>query len=137
MMLGPLLSEASRPGHDPAANQVVVGEGGILTRIRLPKAQLTEPRYPFKHLHVNPAFLDSMHQAAAIFCILSARAIHLPVGADEFTIFAPPNLDANYDIIARVRERSADRIWFDVAMLHEGRQLFCLARRVELRRTGQ
>jgi hypothetical protein len=78
-----------------------------------------------------------MHQAAAIYCVLTTGSIHLPVGADEFTIFTPPNLDANYDIIARVCERSGDRMWFDVAMLHEGRQIFCLARRVELRRTGQ
>jgi acyl transferase domain-containing protein/NAD(P)-dependent dehydrogenase (short-subunit alcohol dehydrogenase family)/acyl carrier protein len=135
--LGPLLSESSRPGHDPAANQVVVFENGILTRIRLPRAQLSEPRYPLARLHVNPAFLDSMHQAAAIFCVLTTHAIHLPVGADEFTIFQAPKQDANYDIIARVCDRSSDRIWFNVAMLHEGRQIFCLARRVELRRTGQ
>jgi NAD(P)-dependent dehydrogenase (short-subunit alcohol dehydrogenase family)/acyl carrier protein len=137
MTLGPLMTESSRPGHDPAANQVVVGEHGILTRIRLPKAQLSEPRYPHARLHVNPAFLDSMHQAAAIYCILKTGSIHLPVGADQFTIFQPPSQDANYDVIALVCDRSSDRLWFNVALLHEGRQIFCLARRVELRRTGQ
>jgi hypothetical protein len=135
--LGPLLSESSRPGHDPAANQLVMGENGILTRIGLPKAQLSEPRYPLARLHVNPAFLDSMHQAAAIFSLFKTTSVYLPVGAEEFTIFETPNQDANYDVIAVLRERSADRLWYDVAMLREGRQLFCLAHRVELRRTGQ
>lgn len=137
MNLGPLLTESSRPGHDPATNQVVVCENGILTRIDLPKAQLSDPRYPLARLQVNPAFLDSMHQAAAIFSVLKTGSIHLPVGADEFTIFEAPDREAHYDVIAVVRERSSDRLWFDVALLHEGRQLFCLARRVELRRTGQ
>ncbi len=135
--LGPLLTECSRPGHDPAANQVVVGENGILTRIQLPKAQLADGRYPLARLHVNPAFLDSMHQAAAIFCLFKTKLIHLPVGADQFTVFETPNQDSNYDVIAIVRERSSDRLWFDVAMLHEGRRVLCLAHRVELRRTGQ
>jgi hypothetical protein len=135
--LGPLLTESSRAGHDPTANEVLVGEDSIVTRIELPKAQLTEPRYPLARLHVNPAFLDSMHQAAAIYSILRTGSVYLPVGAEEFVIFEAPKQDARYDAIARVCDRTPDRIWFDVALLREGGRLCCLARRVILRRTGQ
>jgi hypothetical protein len=135
--LGPLLTESSRAGHNPEANEVLVGEHSIVTRIELPKAQLSEPRYPLTRLHVNPAFLDSMHQAAAIFSILKTGSVYLPVGVEEFTIFEAPKQDGRYDVVARVCDRSSDRIWFDVALLRRGQELCCLARKVVLRRTGQ
>jgi hypothetical protein len=135
--LGPLLTESSRAGHDVSANQVLVNENGLVTRIQMPKAQLSEPRYPFAGLHINPAFLDCMHQAAAIFSIFATGSIHLPVGAEEFVIWDAPNRDAHYDVIALMLDRSAERLWFDVALLRDGKDVCCIARRVVLRRTGQ
>jgi NAD(P)-dependent dehydrogenase (short-subunit alcohol dehydrogenase family) len=135
--LGPLLNDVGRPGHDPASSEVLLGEIGIVTRIPFPRAQLSEPRYPHARLHANPAFLDCMHQAAAVFCVLKTGAIHLPVGAQEFTVFEAPNQDARYEVIARIRDRLPDRMVFDVALLREGGTLCCFARKVVLRRTGQ
>jgi hypothetical protein len=103
----------------------------------LPRAQLSEPRYPHARLHANPAFLDCMHQAPAVFCVLKTGAIHLPVGAQELIVFEPPKQDARYEVVARVCERLPDRTVFDVALLREGGTLCCFARKVVLRRTGQ
>jgi len=137
VVLGPLLNDARRAGHDPTTTEVLVGDTGIVTRIALPKTQLSEPRYPYARLHINPAFLDCMHQAPAIFSLIKTGSVYLPVGAEEFTVFEAPKQDARYDVIAKVCEKAPDRILFDVALMREGEHLCCFGRRVILRRTGQ
>jgi acyl transferase domain-containing protein/short-subunit dehydrogenase len=134
---GPIFNDARRSGHSAAELEVIHGTHGIWTRVPLPRAQLSEPRYPLARLLLNPAFLDAMHQAGAVFCILQTGQVHLPVGAEEFAILEPPTAEGQYDVVARVRERSPDLLRFDIAMLRDRERLCCLARNVAFRRIRQ
>ena len=130
-------ADARRHGHSTAELEVVHGKHGIWTRVPLPRAQLSEPRYPLGRLRINPAFLDSLHQAGAVFCILQTGQVYLPVGAEEFVVFVPPREEGQYDVVARVRDRSEDLILFDIAMLRDRKVLCCSARNVAFRRMRQ
>ena len=137
MRLGPLFNDSQRPGHFPEDTAIVIGASGIWARAPLPKAQLTEPGYPLAQFHLNPAFLDSMHQAGALFSVRLTGRIFLPVGADEFIIFAPLHQDGSYDVFGKVVHRTDDRLCFDIALLRECKDLCCLARNVVFRRIEQ
>jgi NAD(P)-dependent dehydrogenase (short-subunit alcohol dehydrogenase family) len=134
---GPLFNDAQRPGHSPEESAIVHGVSGIWARAPLPKAQLAEPRYPLARFLVNPAFLDSMHQAGALFAIRLTGRIFLPVGADEFVIFAPLNQDGHYDVFAKIVKQTEDRFWYDIALLRDRKDLCCLAKNVVFRRIEQ
>jgi hypothetical protein len=135
--LGPLFNDSQRPGHSREETAIVHGVSGIWARAPLPKEQLAEPRYPLAQFLVNPAFLDSMHQAGALFSIRLTGRIFLPVGADEFVIFAPIKQDGCYDVFAKIVKRTEDRFWYDIALLRERKDLCCLARNVVFRRIEQ
>jgi acyl transferase domain-containing protein/NADP-dependent 3-hydroxy acid dehydrogenase YdfG len=137
VIFGPIFNDARRSGHAPAELEVTHGKTGIWTRVPLPRAQLTEPRYPLGQLRLNPAFLDAMHQAGAVFCILQTGEVYLPVGAEEFAVLDAPSVEGQYDVVARVRERSPDLFLFDIAMLRDRERLCCLARNVAFRRIRQ
>jgi len=134
---GPLFNDAQRPGHSPEESAIVHGVSGIWARAPLPKAQLAEPRYPLARFQVNHAFLDSMHQAGALFAIRLTGRIFLPVGADEFVIFAPLNQDGHYDVFAKIVKQTEDRFWYDIALLRDRKDLCCLAKNVVFRRIEQ
>ncbi|HYD40902.1 MAG TPA: SDR family NAD(P)-dependent oxidoreductase [Anaeromyxobacter sp.] len=136
VLFGPIFNDARRAGHSLAELEVTYGKDGIWTRVPLPRAQLSEPRYPLSRLRINPAFLDSLHQAGAVFCILQTGQVYLPVGAEEFAVLVPPIEEGQYDVVARVTDRGQDLFLFDIAMLR-GERLCCLARNVAFRRIRQ
>ncbi len=136
VLFGPIFNDARRAGHSPAELEVTYGKDGIWTRVPLPRAQLSEPRYPLARLRINPAFLDALHQAGAVYCILQTGQVYLPVGAEEFAVLVPPTEEGQYDVVARVTDRTQDLYHFDVAMLR-GERLCCLARNVAFRRIRQ
>jgi len=137
VLFGPIFNDARRSGHAIAELEVVYGKAGIRARAPLPRAQLSEPRYPLDRYLINPAFLDSLHQAGAVFCILETGQVYLPVGAEEFAIFQPPREEGQYEVIARVSDRSQDQFLFDIAMLRDDQELCCLAHNVAFRRIRQ
>jgi hypothetical protein len=137
VLFGPIFNDARRSGHAVAELEVVYGKTGIRARTPLPRAQLSEPRYPLDRYLINPAFLDSLHQAGAVFCILETGQVYLPVGAEEFAIFQPPREEGQYEVIARVSDRSQDQFLFDIAMLRGDQELCCLAHNVAFRRIRQ
>jgi acyl carrier protein len=137
VVFGPIFNDARRSGHSVAELEVVHGKAGLWARAPLPRAQRSEPRYPLDRFLINPAFLDSMHQAGAVFCILQTGQIYLPVGAERFVIFTPPREEGQYDVIARVSDRSQDHVLFDIAMLRDRHELCCLAQNVVFRRIRQ
>jgi len=136
VLFGPIFNDARRSGHSVAELAVTYGKDGIWTRVPLPRAQLSEPRYPLSRLRINPAFLDSLHQAGAVFCILRTGQVYLPVGAEEFAVLVPPTEEGQYDVVARVSDRTQDLFLFDIALLR-GEQLCCFARNVAFRRIRQ
>lgn len=92
---------------------------GLEARQRLPRAQLTHAQYPLSKFQLNPAFLDALHQAGAVLAIQLTDHVYLPVGADEFVIFQPPNANAHYRVLVRLLQLTDSQARYDMVMVRD------------------
>lgn len=137
VVFGALFNDAR--GEDGKASDPTLrwSERGICTPVRLPKAQLNNPRYPLEQLRLNPAFLDALHQAGAVWGMLVLKEIYLPSSAEEFMVLRTPNVDGEYRVVARAKEVNSDRIVFDLAMWNSENALCCCVKNSMFRRVRQ
>ncbi len=137
VIFGPLFNDAKREGHSENDNTVFWGNDGLITEIRFPIAQLTNPRYPLEKLLLNPCFLDSIHQAGAVYGILTTNQVYLPSGAEEFIVNKIPKSDGKYRIYAKAKSKTDEKIIYDIAMLDDEDEIICYVRNSLFRRIHQ
>lgn len=116
---GPLFNEAKRSKAERLSSEIRWSDAGIETLVPLPKEQLSHPGYPLDRWLVNPAFLDTLHQAGAVLAIQRTGSVYLPVGAEEFVVFHAPDQDALYRVSAALIHLDEDAARYDMSMVRE------------------
>jgi hypothetical protein len=137
VVFGPLFSDMKRPDRIEADDVIRWNRTGCLYTCRFPVAQLTEERYPLQRFVVNPAFLDSMHQAGVIFSILLSDKIWLPVGAEKFVVVEPQKAPNSYTIYVNMQQRDDEQMLHDLIMLNEQGDVCCFVKNSRYRRVTQ
>ena len=137
VIFGSLFNDAKRDGHSETDNTVFWGNDGLITEIRFPIAQLTNLRYPLDKLLLNPCFLDSIHQAGAVYGILMTDQIYLPSGAEEFIVSKIPKADGKFRIYVKMKSKTDEKIIYDIAMLDGKDELLCYVKNSLFRRIHQ
>lgn len=122
---GPIFNDLKRPNRLEPDCIISMSDNGIVTPLPFPKAQFGLPRYPLGLYLINPAFLDSIHQAGALCSLMLAKRerYFLPFGADEFGIVKAPKADGVYTITAKLKEQDRDKMIFNIIMLNEDGEL--------------
>jgi hypothetical protein len=125
VVFGAVFNDLKRANRSEPDCFVSLNENGIITPLPFPKAQFNNPGYPLDLFLINPAFLDSIHQAGAICSLELANRKHyfLPIGAEEFGIVKAPKVDGEYRILAKLREKCSDTMVYDIVMFNEKNEL--------------
>jgi malonyl CoA-acyl carrier protein transacylase len=122
---GPIFNDIKRPNRLEPDCIISLSDNGIITPLPFPKAQLGLQRYPLGLYLINPAFLDSIHQAGALCSLMLAKMerYFLPFGAEKFVIVKAPKADGTYRIVAKLKEQDNNKMIFNILMLNEGGEL--------------
>jgi len=134
VQLGPLLNEANRADKEGLPSRVRYSRSGIETIVPLPCEQLTHERYPLMQFLVNPAFLDALHQAGAVLAIELTGHVYLPVGAEEFIVYAAPNKPGNYRVVAQLMKLDDQSAIYNMSMSGEDGTLYARITNSQFRR---
>lgn len=119
---GPLFNEACQPGHR-MPTRVRLGKQGIETIVPLPRACTETPNYPLDQYLINPAFMDSLHQAGAVLAIELTGHVYLPVSAERFVLYAPLRQPGNYRVLAKLRHIDDESAAYDLIMVRQDHTL--------------
>ena len=137
VVFGPLFNDARGDNGGEQEGTLTWSDHGICTPVRFPKAQWNNPRYPLAKFRINPAFLDVVHQAGAVWGMLVTKDIYLPSSAEEFVVMRPPKAMGEYRVVAMAKNVSAERIIFNIAMWNPLNQVCCFVKNSMFRKVKQ
>lgn len=112
--LGPLFDDMNRPGRKELANEYSVGVKGYSQTCWMPFAQIANEAYPLGEFIINPSFLDSLHQAGAVYSQLLTHEVYLPVGAEEFGILHLDKIFSQYTVTVLLQSRGDDTLVYNI-----------------------
>jgi len=112
--LGPLLNDMGREHRTEAENSFLLGDEGMVQYSWMPYEQLVNPAYPNDKMIINACFMDTLHQAGAIFSLLKEKAYHLPIGAEEFGIIGMGKTFSIYKTTVIFKKQEGDLLYHDI-----------------------
>ncbi|MBN2737375.1 MAG: SDR family NAD(P)-dependent oxidoreductase [Spirochaetales bacterium] len=134
---GPVFNDFKRETKEKGDSFVYYNENSAIMEFQFPKAQINNPGYPLDRFLINPAFLDSLHQAGAIYSILISNQQYLPVGAEEFGIIEKQTSPGLYRVFLELKKKEQDIICFNMDMLNPDNTLCYYIRNSMFRRMNQ
>ena len=101
------------------------------------ESAIEQPEISVEQLRLNPAFLDALHQAGAVWGMLVLKEIYLPSSAEEFMVLRTPNIRRRISCRGASKGSELDRIVFDLAMWNSENALCCCVKNSMFRRVRQ
>lgn len=134
--LGAILDDCKRE-HTGDKKVFRFNDRAYMRTVRFPIAQFDTKDYPVEQYMINPAFLDTLHQAGAIYSIFSKKEVYLPYGAEEFGVLKPMKEDEVYRVFVQRMSEEGETILYNIVLLNEADEVTAYIRNSLFHRINQ
>jgi len=112
--IGPLIDDMTRANRKDEETTYIVNEDSFVQYSWMPFDQINNPEYPLDQFVFNPCFMDTVHQAGAIYSQVREKEFYLPVGADEFCVLEKTTSFSRHKTTVKFKKKTGDLIYYDI-----------------------